>query len=92
MSDRMKISQLSESIYLLNDNDSGTAYVVLGRERALVIDTANGYENFYDIVRGITDLPLVLVNTHAHPDHVRGNVWFEGIYQLPRPRAVLRDV
>ncbi len=80
MSERMKITKLSDSIYLLNDNDSGTAYLVLGRERALVIDTANGYENFYDIVRGLTDLPLVLVNTHAHPDHVRGNVWFPKAY------------
>ena len=80
MSEKMKITKLSDTIYLLNDNDSGTAYVVLGRDRALVIDTANGYENFYDIVRGITELPLVLVNTHAHPDHVRGNVWFPKAY------------
>lgn len=80
MSERMKISKMSDSIYLLNDNDSGTAYLVLGSERALVIDTASGYENFRDIVEGLTDLPLVLVNTHAHPDHVRGNVWFEKAY------------
>lgn len=80
MSERMHISKMSDSIYLLDDNNSGTAYVVLGKEKALVIDTANGYENFYDIVRGITKLPLVLVNTHAHPDHVRGNVWFPKAY------------
>jgi glyoxylase-like metal-dependent hydrolase (beta-lactamase superfamily II) len=76
----MKIRKMSDSVYLLNDNDSGTAYVVVGSERALVIDTCNGFENFLDIVRSITDKPLVLVNTHAHPDHVRGNVWFEKAY------------
>ena len=59
MSERMKITKMSDSIYLLNDNDSGTAYLVLGSERALVIDTANGYENFYEIVRSLTDLPLM---------------------------------
>lgn len=80
MSNRMNIKKLSDSIFLLDDNNSGTAYVVLGEERALVIDTANGFENFYDIVRTLTDLPLVLVNTHAHPDHVRGNVWFDKAY------------
>ena len=80
MSERMKIKKMSDSIYLLDDNNSGTAYLVLGRDRALVIDTANGYENFYDIIRTLTDLPLVLVNTHAHPDHVRGNVWFPKAY------------
>jgi len=51
MSERMKIQKLTDSIYLLNDNDEGTAYLVLGTEKALVIDTANGVENFYDIVR-----------------------------------------
>ena len=92
MSERMKISKLSDTIFLLNDNDSGTAYLVLGPERALVIDTANGYENFYDIVRGLTDLPLVLVNTHAHPDHVRGNVWFPKAYINFRDREQYYDM
>ena len=92
MSERMKIQKLSDAIYLLNDNDQGTAYLVLGTEKALVIDTANGVENFYDIVRELTDLPLVLVNTHAHPDHVRGNVWFEKAYINFRDKEAYYDM
>jgi glyoxylase-like metal-dependent hydrolase (beta-lactamase superfamily II) len=53
--------------------------LVVGAERALVIDTGSGPRQGTEIlaaVRGITDLPLVVVNTHAHYDHFFGNAVF----------------
>lgn len=53
--------------------------LVIGSERALVIDTGSGpaqAREIYDGVRELTDLPLLVVNTHAHVDHYFGNAVF----------------
>ncbi|KNC15082.1 Zn-dependent hydrolase [Arthrobacter sp. RIT-PI-e] len=53
--------------------------LVVGDERALVVDTGAGpleAAELYGNVRAVTDLPLVVVNTHAHGDHFFGNGYF----------------
>ena len=53
--------------------------VVVGKQRALLVDTGAGPEQaqrLLGMVRNLTDLPLVVVNTHAHFDHVYGNAFF----------------
>ena len=53
--------------------------LVVGSERALVIDTGCGPRHAAEIlaaVREVTALPLVAVNTHAHWDHFFGNAVF----------------
>ncbi|MDJ0312772.1 MBL fold metallo-hydrolase [Arthrobacter sp. H35-D1] len=53
--------------------------LVVGSERALVIDTGCGPRHAAEIltaVRAVTTLPLVVANTHAHWDHFFGNAVF----------------
>lgn len=53
--------------------------LVVGQERALVIDTRSYHEHGLELlaaVREITDLEIVVVNTHAHYDHCFGNSAF----------------
>jgi glyoxylase-like metal-dependent hydrolase (beta-lactamase superfamily II) len=50
--------------------------LVLGQERALLIDTGASWEAGRDIVKlakKVTDLPLGAVNSHSHFDHCFGN-------------------
>jgi glyoxylase-like metal-dependent hydrolase (beta-lactamase superfamily II) len=50
--------------------------LVVGAERCLVVDTHESPRQGEDLVRAIrrvTPLPWVVVNTHAHYDHVFGN-------------------
>jgi glyoxylase-like metal-dependent hydrolase (beta-lactamase superfamily II) len=50
--------------------------LVLGGERCLVVDTRESHAQGRDLVeavRRVTALPWVVVNTHAHYDHVFGN-------------------
>ncbi len=54
--------------------------LVVGSERALVVDTGCGPRQaavILDSIRQITELPLTVVNTHAHYDHFFGNAAFE---------------
>ncbi|MDP9986462.1 glyoxylase-like metal-dependent hydrolase (beta-lactamase superfamily II) [Arthrobacter oryzae] len=53
--------------------------LILGSERAMVIDTGCGPRQgreILDAVRRKTSLPLVVVNTHPHYDHFFGNAVF----------------
>ncbi len=53
--------------------------LVLGQDRALVVDTRSYHELGMELlaaVREVTDLELVVVNTHAHYDHCFGNSAF----------------
>lgn len=53
--------------------------LIVGTERAMVIDTGGGPRQGREIlaaVREKTQLPLVVVNTHAHYDHFFGNAVF----------------
>lgn len=84
----IEVTQLKENVYLMNDNNESTGYIVIGTEKAAVIDTMYGYENIYDVVRTVTDLPLVVLNTHGHIDHVSGNCFFDEVY-IDQKDAVL---
>ena len=85
---RIKVSSINDHIWLLNDNNEATGYVIAGSERALIIDTMNGYEDVAAIAKSITVLPLTVVNTHGHPDHIYGNIFFEEAYINPRDMAL----
>lgn len=83
MERRAKIHQLNEYSYCIDDAGESCCYVVCGSQKAALIDTVNGFENLHDIVREITDLPLVVINTHGHCDHIYGNTYFEEAYIHP---------
>lgn len=53
--------------------------LIVGSERAMVIDTGSGPRQGREILNAVrekTDRPLVVVNTHAHYDHFFGNAVF----------------
>jgi glyoxylase-like metal-dependent hydrolase (beta-lactamase superfamily II) len=71
------------------------SYLVVGPERAMLIDTGFGVGDLKGLVTNIIgDLPLVVVNTHAHFDHAYGNFAFERVtcheYEVANLQAVMR--
>lgn len=89
--DRIKVKQLNAHVYLMDDAGESTGYVVVGGEKALVIDTMNGIEDVKAVVRRITDLPLMVVNTHGHCDHIFGNVFFDEAYLNPADLSLAKE-
>ncbi len=51
--------------------------LLAGTERAMLVDTGYGLEDVHAFVRTLTDLPLTVLLTHAHHDHILGARWFE---------------
>jgi len=55
------------------------SYLIVGSERALLIDTGTGAVSMKAAVETLTDLPVLLVNSHSHWDHVGNNDEFAEI-------------
>lgn len=83
MEKELFIKQLRPNLYLMDEAHESTGYLVVGEKKAAVIDTMNGYNDLHKAVREITDKPLVVINTHGHPDHILGNVYFDEAYMNP---------
>ena len=78
------VKELKPGIYLMDEGHMASGYIVVGSEKVAVIDTMNGLNDLHAAVRKITDKPIVVINTHGHPDHIFGNVYFEEAYLNPK--------
>lgn len=74
------ITEIAENTYLINEFGLDVCYLLIGSERALLIDTGTGVCDLADIVKSITDLPLLVALTHGHFDHAGGIGQFESVY------------
>lgn len=71
---------LSENVYRLNEFDGTNCYLVVGNDKALLIDCGTGFCDIRGAVEKITDKPVILAATHAHGDHIGGCGQFEKLY------------
>jgi glyoxylase-like metal-dependent hydrolase (beta-lactamase superfamily II) len=58
------------------------SYLIMGDKRALLFDSGLGIGRLAEIVRRLTTLPVVVLNSHTHFDHVGGNAEFSAIYAV----------
>jgi glyoxylase-like metal-dependent hydrolase (beta-lactamase superfamily II) len=65
------------------------SYLVLGIERAALIDTGMGVGDIRRLVEGITSLPVSVIQSHAHNDHIGGAWQFEDVGIHPSEAADL---
>lgn len=78
-----RIQEMEDGVFLIKDLFSDYLYVVAGEQRAAVIDTGMGVPGLMEAVLEVTDKPLVILNTHAHLDHIGGNDEFGSVYLHP---------
>ena len=86
--ERANIIQIRPNVYLIDDAGDSTCYLITGSEYALLVDSVNGYEDLKAITKTLTDLPVIVVNTHGHGDHIYGNVYFEEAWLHPADFAL----
>lgn len=58
------------------------SYLILGREKALLFDTGNGIGKISAVVNELTSLPVFVLNSHTHFDHIGGNAEFSDIIAM----------
>ncbi len=65
------------------EDDSVRFFLLCGTDKAALIDTGMNMPNAKALAEGLTDLPIILINTHADPDHISGNSAFGEFYMSP---------
>lgn len=55
------------------------SYLLCGQKQALLIDTGLGVSNINNIVSQLTTLPVTVVTTHVHWDHIGGHRYYDRI-------------
>ncbi len=61
------------------------AYLIVGSERALLFDTGIGLVPIRPVVERLTPLPILVLNSHTHYDHVGGNAEFDSVLAVETP-------
>jgi glyoxylase-like metal-dependent hydrolase (beta-lactamase superfamily II) len=70
------------AIYEPHQLEEVISYLILGSDRAVLFDTGMGIGNIQAVVAGLTKLPVRVVNSHTHNDHVGDNWRFSFIYGM----------
>lgn len=76
--------EVEPGIFRLRDSRDFQCHLVVGTTRALLIDTMGGHGNLREVVSQITGLPVTVVATHSHNDHIAGAWFFDELHLDPR--------
>lgn len=75
-----EIFKFKDNLYQIKDKLGVLSTLVIGDEKALLLDTCYGIASLKEEVRKITNKPLIVVNSHGHMDHACGNYEFDEVY------------
>lgn len=73
------------AIYEPGQFEEVVSYLIIGGQRALLFDTGLGIGDIHRLATGLTELPVVVLNSHSHYDHIGGNHQFDFIYGPDHP-------
>ena len=81
-SDWFEVYRIRPGVFALYEplqEEEVISYLILGEKRALLFDTGLGVGDIRGITRQLTSLPVIVLNSHTHFDHVGGNADFEDV-------------
>jgi glyoxylase-like metal-dependent hydrolase (beta-lactamase superfamily II) len=70
------------AIYEPHQSEETIGYLILGENKALLFDTGMGISDIKKLTAELTRLPIIVLNSHTHDDHVGGNWQFETVYGM----------
>ena len=70
------------AIYEPHQSEETISYLILGGKRAMLFDTGMGISDLKKVTAELTKLPIVVLNSHTHDDHVGDNWEFDTIYGM----------
>jgi glyoxylase-like metal-dependent hydrolase (beta-lactamase superfamily II) len=70
------------AIYEPHQAEEVISYLIVGEKQALLFDTGMGISDIKKVTAELTKLPIVVLNSHTHDDHVGDNWEFGTIYAM----------
>lgn len=86
-----KVYKLENDIYAIAEPyhfQEVISYLILGDDKALLLDTGMGIDNIKNVVEALTDKEILILNSHTHFDHVGDNHRFKEVMVYDNPTAV----
>jgi hydroxyacylglutathione hydrolase len=85
------VREVLHNLWSISEQGWDTAYLAVGTDGALLVDTCWGIGDLRAVVESITRLPVTLVHTHGHADHVSGSAQFETVHISGDDRELLES-
>lgn len=70
------------AIYEPHQSEETISYLIVGNTRALLFDTGMGIGDLKTLTQKLSRLPVIVLNSHTHNDHVGDNWQFETVYGM----------
>ncbi len=83
------VKRVSSGVWAL-EQEIVRCFLIVGQQRALLLDTGAEACDLMGLTREITPLPLVVLNTHGDGDHTANNNQFRDIHAHPDEFATIR--
>ena len=93
MQDGLSVAPIDDSFWRITEPGYARpshCYLIAGTERAALIDSGLGMLDIRATVEELTTLDVVVLQTHAHPDHAGGSHRFDRVYAHPQAVEKLR--
>jgi len=74
-----KVAPNTFAIYEPRQSEEVISYLIVGANRAAMFDTGMGISDIHKVATALTHLPITVLNSHTHNDHVGGNWQFDSI-------------
>jgi glyoxylase-like metal-dependent hydrolase (beta-lactamase superfamily II) len=71
-----EVRRVTPDLWMIAEPGHVVNWLYAGSERAILVDSGTGIVPIKPVAEGLTDRPILLVNTHYHFDHVGGNAAF----------------
>ncbi len=82
MNNWFSLNKIDNSTYAIQENNHWlrtNCYLLLGEKYCALIDSGMGIGNLKNLVSSITTLPVLVISTHTHWDHIGGHGNFNEI-------------
>ena len=83
VTDWYTVYKLPGNVYAIEDTsqwEEDICYLVIGEEKAVLIDTSLGISPIKPVVEKLTNLPVTVLLTHTHHDHIGGAHEFDDVW------------